>query len=82
MKASQIFRNSDPRPRAVPQRCPLFGSQPEHSWFNAGGADRDLKPLLIWLEGPRVCRLFPLDGDGFELPVPREIGSVSTLGEE
>jgi hypothetical protein len=24
----------------------------------------------------------PLEGDGFELPVPREIGSVSTLGEE
>jgi hypothetical protein len=23
-----------------------------------------------------------LEGDGFELPVPREIGSVSTLGEE
>ena len=24
----------------------------------------------------------PLEGDGFEFPVPREIGSVSTLGEE
>jgi hypothetical protein len=24
----------------------------------------------------------PLEGGGFELPVPREIGSVSTLGEE
>jgi hypothetical protein len=24
MKASQIFRNSDPKPRAVSQRCPLF----------------------------------------------------------
>jgi CheY-like chemotaxis protein len=24
----------------------------------------------------------PLEGNGFELPVPREIGSVSTLGEE
>ena|SRR5258708_6730045 len=24
----------------------------------------------------------PLEGDGFELPVPREIGSVSPLGEE
>jgi hypothetical protein len=24
----------------------------------------------------------PLEGDGFELPVPREIGSISTFGEE
>ena len=25
-------------------------------WFNAGGADRDVKPMLIWLEGPRVFK--------------------------
>jgi hypothetical protein len=24
----------------------------------------------------------PLEGDGFELPVPREIGSVSMFGKE
>jgi hypothetical protein len=24
----------------------------------------------------------PLEGDGFELPVPREIGSVSRFGKE
>jgi hypothetical protein len=24
----------------------------------------------------------PLEGDGFELPVPREIGSISRFGEE
>jgi hypothetical protein len=24
---------------------------------------------------PRVCRLSPLEGNGFELPVPHEIGS-------
>ena len=24
----------------------------------------------------------PLEGDGFELPVPREIGSISTVGED
>jgi hypothetical protein len=38
------------------------------------------------LPAPELSRLSlsdsPLEGDGFELPVPREIGSISTFGEE
>jgi hypothetical protein len=33
-------------------------------------------------EEVRFARDSPLEEAGFELPVPREIGSVSTLGEE
>jgi hypothetical protein len=33
-------------------------------------------------EEVRFARDSPVEGDGFELPVPREIGSISTFGEE
>jgi hypothetical protein len=42
---------------------------------------------LCWRNGALIEEVSfasdsPLEGDGFELPVPREIDSVSTLGEE
>jgi hypothetical protein len=41
---------------------------------------RQVDPLRV--ERDRGFADSLLEGDGFELPVPREIGSVSTLGEE
>ena len=51
------------------------------------GPDNRGKPRLLDLERriPARDRFAPdslLEGDGLELPVPRGIGSVSTLGEE
>jgi DNA invertase Pin-like site-specific DNA recombinase len=43
---------------------------------------RELRTRVFDLGRDREFADSPLEGGGFELPVPREIGSVSTLGEE